>query len=342
MEFPQASMMFAPGMPPGMHGFMDPAMLGAGFGAMQQLQPRPPAFPPQPRPQIFEGIDENSRRPGSLNGSFFHKTRMCQKWQEGSCTFGDRCHFAHGQQEIRKLPPDLVRQFEAQKAAVQQARAAAQVAATAATGGGATPAAPGPAPVSAAPPTSTPGPQAAEPGATQPPGREYFYKTRLCDKFMSGAGCPYGARCHYAHGEHELRNKGETKIENGVAIRITPPAQPLAPMGAPPMLGMPGMPAMMLPPGVRPPPPRPPPGPPPADASKASMSGLASAVSTAKPTPLSEVTYVDKIRAMSALFSVGDLKLQEVNPGALHAVAVSLKDGSLFAGNHYADSLTEI
>ena len=66
------------------------------------------------------------------------------------------------------------------------------------------------------------------------------------------------------------------------------------------------------------------------------------AVSTAKPTPLSEVTYVDKIRAMSALFSVGDLKLQEVNPGALHAVAVSLKDGSLFAGNHYADSLTEI
>ena len=66
------------------------------------------------------------------------------------------------------------------------------------------------------------------------------------------------------------------------------------------------------------------------------------AVSTAKPTPLSEVTYVDKIRAMSALFSVGDLKLQEVNPGALHAVAVSLKDGSLFAGNHYADSLTEV
>ena len=65
-------------------------------------------------------------------------------------------------------------------------------------------------------------------------------------------------------------------------------------------------------------------------------------MSTAKPTPLSEVTYVDKIRAMSALFSVGDLKLQEVNPGALHAVAVSLKDGSLFAGNHYADSLTEI
>ena len=36
MEFPQASMMFAPGMPPGMHGFMDPAMLGAGFGAVSR------------------------------------------------------------------------------------------------------------------------------------------------------------------------------------------------------------------------------------------------------------------------------------------------------------------
>ena len=67
------------------------------------------------------------------------------------------------------------------------------------------------------------------------------------------------------------------QIENGVAIRITPAAQPMPPMGAPPVLGMPGMPAMMLPPGVRPPPPRPPPGPPPADASKASIPGLASA-----------------------------------------------------------------
>ena len=36
MEFPPASMMFAPGMPPGMHGFMDPAMLGAGFGAVSR------------------------------------------------------------------------------------------------------------------------------------------------------------------------------------------------------------------------------------------------------------------------------------------------------------------
>ena len=36
MDFPQASMMFAPGMPPGMHGFMDPAMLGAGFGAVSR------------------------------------------------------------------------------------------------------------------------------------------------------------------------------------------------------------------------------------------------------------------------------------------------------------------
>ena len=89
-------------------------------------------------------------------------------------------------------------------------------------GGGPTPATPGPAPGSAAPPTSTPGPQAAEQGATQPPGREYFYKTRLCDKFMSGAGCPYGARCHYAHGEHELRNKGETKVGPQQLERLTP------------------------------------------------------------------------------------------------------------------------
>lgn len=30
------------------------------------------------------------------------KTKMCDNFAKGSCTFGDRCHFAHGANELRK------------------------------------------------------------------------------------------------------------------------------------------------------------------------------------------------------------------------------------------------
>ncbi|KAG6536185.1 hypothetical protein ZIOFF_001234 [Zingiber officinale] len=36
-------------------------------------------------------------------GSNF-KTKICDNFTKGSCTFGDRCHFAHGENELRKTP----------------------------------------------------------------------------------------------------------------------------------------------------------------------------------------------------------------------------------------------
>ncbi|KAL5225249.1 hypothetical protein ABZP36_011888 [Zizania latifolia] len=35
------------------------------------------------------------------HGSNF-KTKLCENFNKGSCTFGDRCHFAHGESELRK------------------------------------------------------------------------------------------------------------------------------------------------------------------------------------------------------------------------------------------------
>ena len=46
----------------------------------------------------------------------------------------------------------------------------------------------------------------------QPTSRELFYKTRLCDKFMQYGDCPYGDRCHYAHGYPDLREKGSMTV----------------------------------------------------------------------------------------------------------------------------------
>lgn len=38
---------------------------------------------------------------GGGAGSNF-KTKLCENFNKGSCTFGDRCHFAHGESELRK------------------------------------------------------------------------------------------------------------------------------------------------------------------------------------------------------------------------------------------------
>jgi hypothetical protein len=31
------------------------------------------------------------------------------------------------------------------------------------------------------------------------------YKTSLCKHFSTSGQCPVGQRCHFAHGQHELR-----------------------------------------------------------------------------------------------------------------------------------------
>eukprot|EP00887_Chlorella_sp_A99_P000051 scaffold16.g51.t1 len=33
------------------------------------------------------------------------KTQICLRWKNGECRFGDRCNFAHGEDELRTLPP---------------------------------------------------------------------------------------------------------------------------------------------------------------------------------------------------------------------------------------------
>eukprot|EP00775_Hariotina_reticulata_P006716 gene6716-6937_t len=65
------------------------------------------AFPSE-RGQSF---DNGGRGPRPGGGRGFRgtaenaKTKLCTRWMSGDCRFGDRCNFAHGEQELRSLPP---------------------------------------------------------------------------------------------------------------------------------------------------------------------------------------------------------------------------------------------
>lgn len=67
------------------------------------------AFPSQ-KGQSFEGGygrggDDGRGGRGFRGTAENAKTKLCTRWLQGDCRFGDRCNFAHGDHELRPLPP---------------------------------------------------------------------------------------------------------------------------------------------------------------------------------------------------------------------------------------------
>lgn len=65
------------------------------------------AFPSQkgqPFDNISGGAYGRGQRRGFRGTAENAKTKLCNRWLQGDCRFGDRCNFAHGEDEIRKLP----------------------------------------------------------------------------------------------------------------------------------------------------------------------------------------------------------------------------------------------
>ncbi|CAK0827754.1 unnamed protein product, partial [Prorocentrum cordatum] len=122
---------------------------------------------------------------------------LCKGWvQTGDCQFGERCKFAHGEEELMAGP--AVKKAELCKYVSQgktcmfgsvcwyaHTEEELQRATEAAAAGRA--------------------PLAQEYAPAACPERNLYYKTRPCFAFNARGRCKLGDRCQYAHGDHELR-----------------------------------------------------------------------------------------------------------------------------------------
>ncbi|GMJ07118.1 hypothetical protein like AT5G06770 [Hibiscus trionum] len=48
------------------------------------------------------GTSKKNHAMGGFGSANNFKTKLCENFSKGSCTFGDRCHFAHGAEELRR------------------------------------------------------------------------------------------------------------------------------------------------------------------------------------------------------------------------------------------------
>lgn len=117
------------------------------------------------------------------------KPKPCMKYFSTSgCPFGESCHFTH------HIPGGLSSLGLAPVVSLSASAA------------------------------SAPQKKAADPGSVTVNG----YKTKLCNQFNTATGCRFGARCHFAHGESDLRPSSNMPRGNSRRPIVN------GPMGAPP------------------------------------------------------------------------------------------------------------
>ncbi|GLI70820.1 hypothetical protein VaNZ11_015824 [Volvox africanus] len=162
--------------------------------------------------QQRSGMDggENSR---------FWKTRICNKWKEGHCPYGDTCKYAHGDGDLR--PPVMeggkggARNVKAEGAAdkrtmvelMKKTRICEEFVRTGSCKYGDK--------CTFAHGRQTELRQVPSTMSSQPQGS--IHKTRLCERFMTTGSCPYGDKCTFAHGHHELRQTKPSAVPSGGA-----------------------------------------------------------------------------------------------------------------------------
>ncbi|KAL2228195.1 zinc finger CCCH domain-containing protein 39 isoform X1 [Sesamum indicum] len=264
-------------------GYWPPFLMGNDH--QQQQQPdlisqfdRPPPFK-RPRtnekPQNFSPFPQMNPRinppniPGNKGTShIFYKTRICAKFTEGTCRNGEHCTFAHGAEDLREPPPnwqELIREKERgagsgswgdDQRMIHRMKICKKY-----YNGEDCPYGDkcnflherGPPPLKKFK-VDMPGQRESSAisigvtgdarGSSTDFDQTAYWKTKLCSKWEMGQ-CPFGERCHFAHGQSELKYSGTLDeaelVMNAVPVPrkaasvsafSTPPANPMV---APPL-----------------------------------------------------------------------------------------------------------
>ncbi|XP_019158177.1 PREDICTED: zinc finger CCCH domain-containing protein 39-like [Ipomoea nil] len=202
--------------------------------------------------------------PGKGTGHIFYKTRVCAKFLEGKCRNGEHCTFAHGADDLREPPPnwqDLVREkdrvagsWNDDQKIIPRVKICKKFyngeecpygencnflherppkfrsdmvkdrmesnAITIGTTNCIT------ARRSDSDQLESHKHASADPDIHRP--KLAFWKKRLCSKYEIMGQCPFGERCHYAHGQSELQ-AFSGRSDTGEATNFPPvPIEPLS------------------------------------------------------------------------------------------------------------------
>ncbi|KAL5975282.1 hypothetical protein ACLOJK_031961 [Asimina triloba] len=214
----------------------------------------PRMAPPMPPPPMNKTINK-----------MFFKTRLCAKFKLGTCPYGSNCNFAHGVEEVRKPPAnwqEIVAAHEDEIGVGSRAEqhrisrlgicrkfyngegcpygdrcnflhedpervregmtinTGAAMTASAGTKGGAL--------------------DHAESGGLVSSGGDgswsstkgVLWKTRMCNKWEMTGQCPFGEKCHFAHGSAELQKFTSLHMEAEGGNAVVVPCKPLLGSGS--------------------------------------------------------------------------------------------------------------
>ncbi|KAL2921455.1 Zinc finger CCCH domain-containing protein 12 [Bienertia sinuspersici] len=188
--------------------------------------------PPNKKTRSSQSGDSAANRSKAI-GKMFYKTKLCCKFRAGVCPYVTNCNFAHGLEELRKPPPnwqEIVAAHEEERGVTVEQREEHQIPTISTTdsrvesqrsykgrhckkfyteegcpyGDSCTflhdeqSRSRESVAISVSP---TVGGAFAANGQTQKPSN---WKTRICNKWETTGSCPFGSKCHFAHGLAEL------------------------------------------------------------------------------------------------------------------------------------------
>ncbi|CAK9144914.1 unnamed protein product [Ilex paraguariensis] len=150
-----------------------------------QSQSRSGSEPPNKKSRNSQSGDSGSSNRSKAIGKMFFKTKLCSKFQAGTCPYISNCNFAHSIEELRRPPPnwqEIVAAHEEERGVSSELREEFQI----------------------------PSFASGFVGETQ-----RCYKGRHCKKFYTEEGCPYGDNCTFLHDE-------QSRARESVAISLGP------------------------------------------------------------------------------------------------------------------------